>query len=105
MGALEGATALAHGSLVTLSEQNIVDCSGKAIEVKSIRVHTTIAVCLTYLSCLIVPYGNHGCACGDVNNAFLYVIDNDGVDTWSAYPFKSRVSFKEPQYSGDQEEL
>ena len=39
-----------------------------------------------------VPYGNHGCACGDVNNAYLYVIDNDGVDTWSAYPFKSRVN-------------
>lgn len=39
-----------------------------------------------------VPYGNHGCACGDINNAFLYVIDNDGVDTYSSYPFKSKVS-------------
>ena len=28
MGALEGATALAHGNLVKLSEQNVVDCSG-----------------------------------------------------------------------------
>lgn len=64
IGALEGATALAHGNLIKLSEQNIVDCS--------------------------VPYGNHGCACGDINNAFLYVIDNDGVDTWSSYPFRSK---------------
>lgn len=30
MGALEGSHALAHGNLVTLSEQNIVDCSGKS---------------------------------------------------------------------------
>ena len=48
---------------------------------------SNIIVCLS-----AVPYGNHGCACGDVNNAFLYVIDNDGIDTWSSYPFKSRVS-------------
>ena len=29
VGALEGAWALAYGNLVTLSEQNIIDCSGK----------------------------------------------------------------------------
>lgn len=29
MAALEGATALAHGSVDKLSEQNIVDCSRK----------------------------------------------------------------------------
>lgn len=28
IGALEGSQALAYGSLVRLSEQNIVDCSG-----------------------------------------------------------------------------
>jgi hypothetical protein len=28
MGALEGAAALAQGKLVSLSEQNIIDCSG-----------------------------------------------------------------------------
>ena len=31
VGALEGANALAYGSLVSLSEQNIIDCSGKYI--------------------------------------------------------------------------
>ena len=30
MGALEGATALAKGTFTALSEQNIVDCSGKS---------------------------------------------------------------------------
>lgn len=29
MGALEGAWSLAHGELTELSEQNIIDCSGK----------------------------------------------------------------------------
>ena len=29
VGALEGAWALAFGKLVTLSEQNIIDCSGE----------------------------------------------------------------------------
>ncbi len=32
IGALEGATALAHGTVVKLSEQNIVDCSGKYLD-------------------------------------------------------------------------
>ena len=31
IGALEGAWALAHGTLTKLSEQNIIDCSGKHI--------------------------------------------------------------------------
>ena len=29
-GALEGAHALAHNKLLSLSEQNVVDCSGEA---------------------------------------------------------------------------
>ena len=33
IGALEGAWALAHGKLTTLSEQNIIDCSGIYIEI------------------------------------------------------------------------
>ena len=39
----------------------------------------------------IVPYGNHGCSCGDVNNAFRYVINNNGLDTENAYPYVARV--------------
>lgn len=38
-----------------------------------------------------VPYGNHGCACGDINIAYLYVIDNGGVDTWHYYPYEAKV--------------
>ncbi len=34
----------------------------------------------------IVTFGNHGCVCGEVNKALLYVIDNEGVDTWDGYP-------------------
>ncbi|CAI8032375.1 Cathepsin L-like, partial [Geodia barretti] len=64
MGALEGAWALAHGSLTELSEQNIIDCS--------------------------VPYGNHGCQGGNMYNSFLYVVSNDGVDTADSYPFKGK---------------
>ena len=40
---------------------------------------------------ITVPYGNHGCACGDINMAYLYVIDNEGVDTWSSYPYEAKV--------------
>lgn len=35
MGALEGAWALAKGTLVSLSEQNIIDCSGNRPYTKS----------------------------------------------------------------------
>ena len=31
VGALEGAHALAHNELVSLSEQNVVDCSGEGV--------------------------------------------------------------------------
>nr|CAI46305.1 silicatein alpha [Suberites domuncula] len=66
MGALEGANALAKGNAVSLSEQNIIDCS--------------------------IPYGNHGCHGGNMYDAFLYVIANEGVDQDSAYPFVGKQS-------------
>lgn len=40
---------------------------------------------------LLVPFGNHGCSCGDVNSAFMYVIDNGGLDTENVYRYVSKV--------------
>lgn len=46
----------------------------------------------SYTTYYVVPYGNHGCACGDINMAYLYIIDNDGVDTWASYPYEAKVN-------------
>ena len=44
------------------------------------------------LHCILtVPYGNHACSCGDVYNSYLYVIDNDGVDTEYGYRYQAQV--------------
>jgi cathepsin L len=60
-GAMEGAHAIKTGSLVSLSEQNLVDC---------------------------VKGGTYTCDTGgEMQDAFQYVIDNGGIDTEDSYPY------------------
>lgn len=53
MGALEGANALAKGYFMTLSEQNIIDCSGENNNYKIVIIHILYMRALEFYSLLL----------------------------------------------------
>jgi C1A family cysteine protease len=64
-GSIEGANQIAGNGLISLSEQQLVDCAGG-------------------------KYGNKGCQGGSMDEAMKYVKDNGGLDTESDYQYQAK---------------
>lgn len=62
-GSVEGAYAVKNGELVSVSEQELVDCDRAGVD--------------------------RGCSGGLMDNAFDFIIQNGGIDTESDYPYKA----------------
>jgi len=65
-GSVEGCHQISTGSLVSLSEQNLMDCSWNQ--------------------------GNEACNGGLMTSAMTYIISNGGIDTESSYPYTAKDS-------------
>lgn len=66
-GALEGQIYRKTQTLLSISEQNLLDCTLK--------------------------YKNFGCKYGRASNAYRYIIHNKGIDLNSTYPWKGKKSW------------
>ncbi|XP_033624840.1 cathepsin L1-like [Asterias rubens] len=65
-GSLEGQTFNKTGKLPSLSEQNLVDCASAS------------------------KYSCSGCEGGQMSGAFMYVHDNNGIDSEESYPYQAK---------------
>ncbi|KAJ7570323.1 hypothetical protein O6H91_01G115200 [Diphasiastrum complanatum] len=65
-GAIEGINKIFSGDLISLSEQELLDCDTRV---------------------------DNGCNGGLMQNAFQFIVENGGIDTESDYPYKAVQSF------------
>ena len=66
VGSVEGQHAIKTGQLVSLSAQQLMDCSDS--------------------------YGNHGCEGGFIDNTYKYIKSIGGLDSEKCYRYKAEVS-------------